>query len=57
MKIAQPLLRMIDESGPDRVMTDCPLAGIQIEQGNGKKTAHPIQILNEAYKGKATGNS
>jgi glycerol-3-phosphate dehydrogenase subunit C len=52
MKIARPLLRVIEEGHPDRVITDCPLAGVQIEQGSGKKTAHPIQILNEAYKGK-----
>ncbi|MBI3593416.1 MAG: anaerobic glycerol-3-phosphate dehydrogenase subunit C [Nitrospirae bacterium] len=52
MKIAQPLLRIIQESRPDRIMTDCPLAGVQIEQGSGQKTAHPVQILNEAYKGK-----
>lgn len=52
MKIAKPLFRNIEEARPDRVMSDCPLAGVQIEQGTGKKSAHPIQIFNEAYKGK-----
>ncbi|HXN06557.1 MAG TPA: anaerobic glycerol-3-phosphate dehydrogenase subunit C [Nitrospiria bacterium] len=53
MKVGGPLFRMIEEGAPARVASDCPLAGIQIAQGTGKKAAHPIEILNEAYKGKA----
>ncbi|MHB8482209.1 MAG: anaerobic glycerol-3-phosphate dehydrogenase subunit C [Nitrospiria bacterium] len=52
MKIGRPLFRNIEEVNPDRVMSDCPLAGVQIEQGTGKKSSHPIQIFNEAYKKK-----
>ncbi|MFI5304428.1 MAG: anaerobic glycerol-3-phosphate dehydrogenase subunit C [Nitrospiria bacterium] len=52
MKIAGPLLGRIGEISPDRVATDCPLAGVQIEQGSGRKTQHPVQIFNEAYNRK-----
>jgi Fe-S oxidoreductase len=50
LKIARPLIRIIEESKPDRIATDCPLAGLQIEQGCGKKNLHPIQIFNEAFQ-------
>jgi len=49
LKVAEPLLREIRESQPDRIVSDCPLAGLQISQGLGKKTLHPIQILERAY--------
>jgi Fe-S oxidoreductase len=49
MKVAEPLFREVRESGPDRVATDCPLAGLQIAQGTGLTPRHPIQILAEAY--------
>jgi len=40
---------VVDAEKPDRVATDCPLAGIQIRQGTGKTPKHPIQIVAEAY--------
>ncbi len=52
MKIAGPLLRIVEAAKTERVMTDCPLAGIQIQQGTGKKPRHPIEIFNEAYQEK-----
>jgi len=39
----------VEAERPDRVATDCPLAGIQIRQGTGKTPKHPIQIVAEAY--------
>jgi glycerol-3-phosphate dehydrogenase subunit C len=49
MKLAEPLFRDIQSAAPDRTATDCPLAGLQIVQGTGRRAQHPIQILAEAY--------
>lgn len=31
-------------------MTECPLAGLQIEKASNKRPLHPIQLLKEAMK-------
>ena len=49
MRIGRPVFEAIERSKPDRVATDCPLAGIQIRQGTGRTAKHPIQIVAEAY--------
>jgi Fe-S oxidoreductase len=49
MKIGRPVFEAVEQAAPDRVATDCPLAGIQIKQGTGRTAKHPIQILAEAY--------
>ena len=49
MKLAQPLFDGIAAARPDRVATDCPLAGLQINQGTGRTAEHPIQVLADAY--------
>lgn len=42
--------KLFDELGPvDRVISDCTLAGLQIAQGLGRPTAHPVEVLCEAY--------
>lgn len=48
-KVAGRLLRGIQEARPDLVVSDCPLAGLQIRQGVGRKPLHPVQVLKEAY--------
>jgi len=48
-KVARGLHRGINEAQADQVATDCSLAGLQIEQGTGKKTLHPIEVLAQAY--------
>jgi Fe-S oxidoreductase len=35
--------------------SDCPLAAIQIEQGNGKRPLNPMQILAKSYRGEPIG--
>ncbi len=45
LKIAQPLAEEIKKTQPDVVVTDCPLAGVQIEQTTGYKPVHPILFL------------
>lgn len=49
LKVAEPLLREMRETRYDLVASDCPLAGLQIEQGLGKKPLHPVQVLEQAY--------
>jgi Fe-S oxidoreductase len=36
---------------PNATCSDCPLAAIQIEQGNGRRTLNPMQILAKSYRG------
>ncbi|HXV83858.1 MAG TPA: anaerobic glycerol-3-phosphate dehydrogenase subunit C, partial [Candidatus Binatia bacterium] len=36
---------------PSVACSDCPLAAIQIEQGNGRQTFNPMQILAKSYRG------
>jgi Fe-S oxidoreductase len=47
--LAEPLFREVAAARADRVVTDCPLAGIQIAQGTGRRAEHPVQVLAEAY--------
>ena len=49
MKVGRPVFEAVLAERPDRVATDCPLAGLQIRQGTGKTARHPIQIVAEAY--------
>ena len=39
----------------DVTCSDYPLAAIQIEQGNGRLTLNPMQILAKSYRGEALG--
>lgn len=49
MEIGKPVFEQVKAERPDAVSTDCPLAGVQIRQGTGRTTKHPIQILADAY--------
>ncbi len=48
-RVADRLFRGIREAKPDLVVSDCPLAGLQIQQGTGRRPLHPVQVLKEAY--------
>lgn len=48
-KVAEPLFHAIREIRPDLTVSDCSLAGLQIEQGTGQKPLHPVQALKIAY--------
>ena len=43
------------EGEPKVTCSDCPLAAIQIEQGNGKRPLNPMQILAKSYRGEIIG--
>jgi glycerol-3-phosphate dehydrogenase subunit C len=55
MLIAQKAVRVIEQAPADLVASDCPLAGLQLDQAGamvhagGSSTKHPIQIVRDAY--------
>lgn len=55
MKIAGKAMRAIEQTPVDLVASDCPLAGLQLDQAGasahagGRSTLHPIQIVRDAY--------
>jgi Fe-S oxidoreductase len=55
MLIAQKAVRAIEQAPADLVASDCPLAGMQLDQAGamahagGRPTKHPIQIVRDAY--------
>jgi glycerol-3-phosphate dehydrogenase subunit C len=55
MLIAQKAVRAIEQAPADLVASDCPLAGLQLDQAGamvhvgGRPTQHPIQIIRDAY--------
>jgi glycerol-3-phosphate dehydrogenase subunit C len=60
MKVGRPVARQAAQNGAGYVMSECPLAGVHIQQGieriggDGPKpvlVTHPIQILARAYEG------
>jgi hypothetical protein len=40
---------LIRKGRPDFVVSDCSLAGLQIQQGVGQEPLHPIQVVERAY--------
>jgi Fe-S oxidoreductase len=53
LRLGKKCFDQVEESEPRVVASDCPLAGIQIQQGTGRRVWHPIQILDAAYRGEA----
>ena len=55
MKIARKAVRAIEQQPADLIASDCPLAGLQLEQAGasvlvgGRTVRHPIQIVRDAY--------
>ncbi|MGE0644977.1 MAG: heterodisulfide reductase-related iron-sulfur binding cluster [Nitrospira sp.] len=55
MKIAGKAVRAIEQVQPDLIASDCPLAGLQLDQAGasdrapGKTVLHPIQVVRNAY--------
>lgn len=50
MKIGERLFNEIAASEIDQIATSCGACGMQIHQGTGYETVHPIKLLSEAYK-------
>ena len=57
MKIGRPVFRQMAQDDPDYISSDCPIAGLAIQQGieqtQGDATratkAHPLTLLRIAY--------
>jgi Fe-S oxidoreductase len=49
LEYARKAVKEMDASAPDVHATDCTLSALQIEAVRGKKPAHPISLLREAY--------
>jgi len=52
LKVARPLLRELDQLAPALVVSDCPLAALQLEQQRGQRVYHPVEALDAAYEGR-----
>ena len=59
LKVGRPVARQAAQSGADLVMSECPLAGVHIQQGIERLAGeapkptlvtHPIQVLARAYE-------
>lgn len=51
MRLGKKCFSEVEDASPRVVASDCPLAAIQIQQGTGRKTYHPIQLVDAAYRG------
>jgi Fe-S oxidoreductase len=49
MLVGQKAFRAVVAASADTLVSDCPLSGLQLEQGTGKKSCHPIEVVNRAY--------
>jgi glycerol-3-phosphate dehydrogenase subunit C len=52
LKVAEKAFRGVEQAEPDIVVTDCPLAGLQLTQGTKRRAYHPVKVLRAAYQGK-----
>jgi glycerol-3-phosphate dehydrogenase subunit C len=44
------MMEAFSQSRADVFVTECPLAGMQIEKASGKRPLHPIQLLKRAME-------
>ena len=49
LEVARKLLKKIEEEEAEILSTDCPLAGLRIEQHTGRRPLHPVEILCASY--------
>ena len=49
LQVGQPLFDGMREGAPDAVVSDCPLACMQIAHATGRRPIHPIQVVAAAY--------
>lgn len=48
--VGSKMMEAFSQSKADVFVTECPLAGMQIEKASGKKPLHPIQMLKRAIE-------
>jgi glycerol-3-phosphate dehydrogenase subunit C len=49
VKVGRKAFAAATDAETDTVASDCPLSGLALTQGTGKKSVHPIQVLQKAY--------
>jgi len=49
MTIAAKAVRELEAARADIVVSDCPLAALQLTQAGGRSVSHPIQVIRQAY--------
>ena len=49
--MADKAARAVESAEPDVVVSDCPLAGLQLAQKTGRPSFHPVRVLHRALKG------
>jgi Fe-S oxidoreductase len=48
-KYAKKLTRALEDAAPARLVSDCPLAGLNVTEELGITPAHPVEVLRDAY--------
>jgi Fe-S oxidoreductase len=49
LQFARKAVEQMESGQPDVFATDCTLSALQIEAACGRKPAHPLTLLREAY--------
>jgi Fe-S oxidoreductase len=49
LKVGRKAFVAVENAEPDVAVSDCPLSGIALTQSTGKKSVHPIQVIQKAY--------
>jgi glycerol-3-phosphate dehydrogenase subunit C len=49
LAVCASLMKLIEESAPDHIATDCPLSALRIKERTGREAVHPIVLLRDAY--------
>lgn len=49
LKVGRKAFAAVEEAEPDVAASDCPLSGLALTQSTGKKSVHPIQVIQKAY--------
>ncbi len=49
IKVGRKAFAAIEKAEPDVAASDCPLSGLALTQSTGKKSVHPIQVIQKAY--------
>jgi Fe-S oxidoreductase len=49
LAVCSSLIKLIEESAPDHIATDCPLSALRIKERTGREAFHPIVLLRDAY--------
>jgi Fe-S oxidoreductase len=49
LKVGRKAFAAVENAEPDVAASDCPLSGLALTQSTGKKSVHPIQVVQKAY--------